>query len=85
MAHVACLRAGLVVVPANTGYRSEELGHILADSAPAAAIIDDDERAAWCRAGRLVRHGRDRARRFPCPRARFRPSTARSSPARPPP
>ena len=51
VAHVACLRAGLVVVPANTGYRSEELGHILADSAPAAAIIDDDERAAWCRAG----------------------------------
>ena len=48
VAHLACLRAGLVVVPANTGYRAEELTHILADSAPALAIVDDEERAAWC-------------------------------------
>lgn len=47
--HVACLRSGLVVVPANTGYRSEELAHIIADSDPRAAVVDDDERAGWCR------------------------------------
>ena len=51
VAHVACLRAGLVVVPANTGYRAEELGHIVADSKPRLAIVDDDERAGWCRSG----------------------------------
>jgi malonyl-CoA/methylmalonyl-CoA synthetase len=51
--HVACLRSGLVVVPANTGYRSEELAHIIADSEPRAAVVDDAERAGWClQAGR---------------------------------
>jgi malonyl-CoA/methylmalonyl-CoA synthetase len=48
--HLACLRSGLVVVPANTGYRSEELAHIIADSEPSAAVVDDVDRAAWCRA-----------------------------------
>ena len=50
VAHVAALRAGLVVVPANTGYRSEEFAHLVADSQPAAAIVDADDRAAYCRA-----------------------------------
>lgn len=52
VAHIACMRAGFVVVPANTAYRSEELGHLLKDSEPVAAILDDPERAGWCQAAR---------------------------------
>jgi malonyl-CoA/methylmalonyl-CoA synthetase len=48
-AHAGALRAGLVVVPANTGYRREEIAHIVEDSEPAAVLVDDAERAAWCR------------------------------------
>jgi malonyl-CoA/methylmalonyl-CoA synthetase len=48
VAHLACLRSGLVVVPANTAYRAEELAHIIADSEPRAAVVDDAERAGWC-------------------------------------
>jgi malonyl-CoA/methylmalonyl-CoA synthetase len=47
IAHVAALRAGLVVVPANTAYREREIAHIVADSQPRAAFVDDPERAAW--------------------------------------
>jgi malonyl-CoA/methylmalonyl-CoA synthetase len=47
--HLACLRAGLVVVPTNTAYRAEELAHIIGDSAPRVAVVDDGERAGWCR------------------------------------
>jgi malonyl-CoA/methylmalonyl-CoA synthetase len=50
VAHVAALRAGIVVVPANTAYRERELAHLVADSAPAAALLDDPERARWARA-----------------------------------
>jgi malonyl-CoA/methylmalonyl-CoA synthetase len=50
VAHVAALRCGLVVVPANTSYRERELGHIVADSRPKAALVDDDRRAGWVRA-----------------------------------
>ncbi|MEC9057817.1 MAG: AMP-binding protein, partial [Actinomycetota bacterium] len=40
--HVACLRAGLVVVPVNGGYREAELAHLVRDCAPRAALVDDD-------------------------------------------
>ena len=49
LAHVACLRLGLVVVPANPAYRAAELGHLVADARPRAALVDDDERAAALR------------------------------------
>jgi len=49
MAHVAALRAGLVVVPANTVYREREIAHIVRDARPAAALVDDSDRAAWVR------------------------------------
>jgi malonyl-CoA/methylmalonyl-CoA synthetase len=49
VAHVACLRLGLVVLPANTAYRQEELAHLVQDAAPRAAIVDEDERAGWLR------------------------------------
>ncbi|MPY96350.1 MAG: AMP-binding protein, partial [Acidimicrobiia bacterium] len=41
---------GLVVVPANTGYLEDEIGHLVRDSEPAVAIVDDPQRAGWCRA-----------------------------------
>ena len=47
VAHVACLRAGLVVVPTNTAYRAAEIQHVVGDAKPRAALIDDPERAAW--------------------------------------
>ena len=46
VAHVACLRLGLVVVPANTAYRAPELAHLVSDAAPSAALVDDAERSA---------------------------------------
>lgn len=45
VAHVACLRMGLVVVPTNTAYGERELAHVLADAAPAAAIVDGPARS----------------------------------------
>lgn len=50
VAHIAALRLGLVVVPANTAYRAEELAHVLHDAQPRLAIVDDAERAGWVRA-----------------------------------
>ena len=50
VAHVAALRCGVVVVPSNTAYRERELAHIINDSRPTAALVDDDERAGWVRA-----------------------------------
>jgi malonyl-CoA/methylmalonyl-CoA synthetase len=47
IAHVAALRCGIVVVPANTAYRQRELSHIMADARPRAALVDGDERARW--------------------------------------
>jgi malonyl-CoA/methylmalonyl-CoA synthetase len=49
VAHVACLRAGLTVVPANTGYQQPELAPVVQDARPALAIVDDDTRASWLR------------------------------------
>jgi len=50
VAYVAALRLGLVVVPANTAYREPEVAHVVADAAPAAALVDDAERGRWIEA-----------------------------------
>lgn len=47
VAHVAALRLGLVVVPANTGYRERELAHLVRDARPVVAVVDDAERGRW--------------------------------------
>jgi malonyl-CoA/methylmalonyl-CoA synthetase len=44
VAYVAALRLGAVVVPANTAYTRPELEHLVADAAPALAVIDDPAR-----------------------------------------
>lgn len=49
VAFVACVRSGLAVVPANTAYRERELGHVVRDALPAAAIVDDAERGRWAK------------------------------------
>jgi len=46
-AHLALLRIGAVVVPANTAYQEAELLHVVADSRPVAAIVDRDDAAGW--------------------------------------
>jgi malonyl-CoA/methylmalonyl-CoA synthetase len=48
-AHVAALRLGLVVVPANSAYREREIAHLVRDAGPKAAVVDDPERARWIR------------------------------------
>jgi malonyl-CoA/methylmalonyl-CoA synthetase len=50
IAHVACLRLGLVVVPTNTAYREAEVGHVVSDARPRAAVVDDPQRGGWIRA-----------------------------------
>jgi malonyl-CoA/methylmalonyl-CoA synthetase len=52
VAHLAALRAGIVVVPMNRAYREREIAHIVADARPRAALVDDDERAGWIRGAR---------------------------------
>ncbi len=47
VAHVAALRAGVVVVPANTAYTAREIAHIVDDVRPVAAIVDDARRGQW--------------------------------------
>lgn len=47
VAHVAALRLGIVVVPANTAYREREVAHIVGDARPKAALVDDPDRARW--------------------------------------
>jgi malonyl-CoA/methylmalonyl-CoA synthetase len=47
VAHVAALRLGLIVVPANTAYRERELAHIVSDAGCKAALVDDPQRARW--------------------------------------
>ena len=49
VAHVGALRAGLVVVPANTAYTARELGHIVADVRPSAAVVGRPEQVGWVR------------------------------------
>ena len=57
VAHVGALRAGLVVVPANTAYSARELSHIVADVRATAAVVGRPEQAEWVRAagsGRIL-------------------------------
>jgi len=49
VAHLAALRMGLVVVPANTAYGPAELAHIVGDAGPAAAVLDDAARVRGSR------------------------------------
>ena len=46
-AYVGALRAGLVVVPANTQYREPEVAHIARDAAIGAAVVDEPVRGRW--------------------------------------
>jgi malonyl-CoA/methylmalonyl-CoA synthetase len=48
-AYLGALRMGLVVVPVNTAYREREVGHIVRDARPAAALVDDPGRGDWAR------------------------------------
>jgi malonyl-CoA/methylmalonyl-CoA synthetase len=50
VAHVAALRLGLVVVPANTAYLERELAHLVRDATPALAVVDDAQRRRWIEA-----------------------------------
>ncbi|MGD0881905.1 MAG: AMP-binding protein [Acidimicrobiales bacterium] len=50
VAHVGALRAGLVVVPANTAYGESELTHIVRDVRAAGAIVERADQAGWVRA-----------------------------------
>jgi len=49
VAHVGALRAGLVVVPANTAYTARELAHIVLDVRASAAVVGRPEQADWVR------------------------------------
>ena len=49
VAHVGALRAGLVVVPANTAYTARELAHIVGDVRASAAVVGRPEQADWVR------------------------------------
>jgi malonyl-CoA/methylmalonyl-CoA synthetase len=49
VAHVGALRAGLVVIPANTSYTERELAHIVTDVRPAVAVVERDDQEAWVR------------------------------------
>ena len=48
-AHVGALRAGLVVVPANTAYGERELALIVSDVRARAAIVERADQAEWAR------------------------------------
>jgi malonyl-CoA/methylmalonyl-CoA synthetase len=50
VAYVAALRAGAVVVPLNPAYTETEVARVVCDARPAAAVVDDSERAEWIRA-----------------------------------
>jgi malonyl-CoA/methylmalonyl-CoA synthetase len=67
VAHIACLRAGAVVVPTNAAYGRGELEHIVLDAKPTFAIVDDDQRAAHIAAA-------DRAVIITSPSIDFEPS-----------
>ena len=49
VAHVGALRAGLVVVPANTAYSARELAHIVTDVRASGAVVERPEQAVWVR------------------------------------
>ena len=43
IAHVACLRLGLILVPVNSSYSESELSFLIEDAAPSAALVDNQE------------------------------------------
>ncbi len=47
VAHVACLRMGLVVVPVNSAYSEREIEVIVEDSRPRGALVDRTDMAGW--------------------------------------
>jgi malonyl-CoA/methylmalonyl-CoA synthetase len=47
VAHAALLRLGAVVMPTNGAYRSDEVGHVVSDARPTAAIVGDPSWEAW--------------------------------------
>jgi malonyl-CoA/methylmalonyl-CoA synthetase len=47
VAHVAAMRAGLVVIPMNTAYREREVAQIARDARPAVALVDDPAIGRW--------------------------------------
>ncbi len=49
VSHVGALRAGLVVVPANTAYTERELAHIVRDVRAAGAVVGRPDQAGWVR------------------------------------
>ena len=49
VSHVGALRAGLVVVPANTAYAARELAHIVTDVRATAAVVGRPDQADWVR------------------------------------
>ncbi len=55
--YLACLRAGAIFLPLNTGYRSDELDYFIADAEPALVVADPGSNALRdvC-AARNVRH-----------------------------
>ncbi len=61
IAHAAALRMGLVVVPVNSGYTQRELGVIIDNAKPGAAILEAESLRAWARklAPQLVTTGID--------------------------
>jgi malonyl-CoA/methylmalonyl-CoA synthetase len=54
VAYVGALRLGLAVVPANTAYTGPELAHVVADAAPALAVVDEPGRMAGLSESLLV-------------------------------
>jgi malonyl-CoA/methylmalonyl-CoA synthetase len=60
VAYVAAHRLGLVVVPMNTAYGAEEIAHIVRNTTPAGAIVDDARR------GGAIAAVRDECRIFGC-------------------
>lgn len=63
--YFGCLRAGLVVVPVNTGYTAHEINHLLSESGAVLAFSDDSARTALSGSDTpVVRIGTDEWRRL---------------------
>ena len=50
VAYVAAHRLGLTIVPVNTAYGADEIAHIVRNTAPKAALVDDSRRRPGARA-----------------------------------
>jgi malonyl-CoA/methylmalonyl-CoA synthetase len=47
--YLACLRAGLVYLPLNTGYQRSELDYFFADAEPSVIVCSPDRLGLWKR------------------------------------